>query len=186
MSDKQSNVTRRGFISVGSAAIVSPLILNSVINPRKTFAAQSQNQQAMPNEEQLKSFKDMMNYNDAQWDTWRSNPKNLQLLEKAGEFEKYILIAEVTSSTGCAAGHRVGDRIVYVGGALVSSESPEKICFGLLATVSPVVHMLMEKIFSGEDPTKIVFTKHHCPDVGVDNGGWGEVIVEVKVEETQA
>jgi hypothetical protein len=31
-------------------------------------------------------------------------------------------------------------------------------------------------------PAKIAFDKIHCPDVRVDHGGFGEVIVEVKAE----
>jgi hypothetical protein len=30
-----------------------------------------------------------------------------------------------------------------------------------------------------------VFDKMHCLDVGVDHGGWGEAIAEVKLERTQ-
>jgi hypothetical protein len=29
----------------------------------------------------------------------------------------------------------------------------------------------------------MAFNKVHCIDVGVDHGGWGEVVVELKVEE---
>ena len=31
----------------------------------------------------------------------------------------------------------------------------------------------------------MAFNRVHCTDVGVDRGGWGEVVVEVKVEKTQ-
>ena len=33
--------------------------------------------------------------------------------------------------------------------------------------------------------TQAAFNKMHCLDVGVDHGGWGEAIAEVKVERTQ-
>jgi uncharacterized repeat protein (TIGR04076 family) len=186
MSEKKSNITRRSFMTVGSAAIVSPLLLNAIVEPHNAFSAQYQEQEVAANEEGLDEFRKMMNYSDSQWKTWKSNPKNLLIFERGKIFENYKLIAEVTNSTGCAAGHKVGQRIVYAGTTLVSSESPEKICFGLLSAINPSIYMFMEKVLNGDDPTQIVFTKHHCPDVGVDNGGWGEVIVEVKVEKVQA
>jgi uncharacterized repeat protein (TIGR04076 family) len=91
----------------------------------------------------------------------------------------------VTSSCGCAAGHKVGDRIVFGGdGTLLCTESPEKICVGLLSPIAPFAGAILDKISSGEDPTKIAFNKVHCVDVGVENGGWGAVVAEVKVEKT--
>jgi hypothetical protein len=45
--------------------------------------------------------------------------------------------------------------------------------------------MVLDKICLGEDPTQMAFNSVHCADVGVDRGGWGEVVVEAKVEKTQ-
>jgi len=93
----------------------------------------------------------------------------------------------VVSAYGCGAGHKVGDRIVYSGdGTLLCKENPERICFGLLSPVNPIVGAVLDKICNGEDPTRMAFNRVHCFDVGVDQGGWGEVVVEVKVEKTQA
>jgi uncharacterized repeat protein (TIGR04076 family) len=130
----------------------------------------------------LKSLREALNYTDVRWEKWKSNPRNIEMAKEGLNFEKYRLVAEVTSAYGCAAGHKVGDKIVYNGGTLLCKESPERICFGLLSAISPCVHAVMERVFNGEDPTKIAFDKAHCPDVGVDHGGWGEVIAEVKVE----
>jgi uncharacterized repeat protein (TIGR04076 family) len=128
----------------------------------------------------LESLREMLGYTDAQWEKWKSNPKNFELAKGGPEFSKYRLEAEVISAYGCAAGHKVGDKIVFSGGELLSKENPERICFGLLSAITPYVQVLMEKGFAGEDSTKIAFPHVHCPDVGVDHGGWGEVIVEVK------
>jgi len=136
----------------------------------------------MADEATLNSIKEMFGYTDAQLEKLMSNPRNLGLVEHAADFLKYRLVAEVVSAYGCGAGHKVGDKIIYKNGALLCNESSKQICFGLLSAISPCVHVVMEKVFSGEDPTKIAFNRHHCPDVGVDHGGFGEVIVEVKVE----
>lgn len=136
----------------------------------------------MVDDSTLNSLREMLNYTDAQWATWKSNPRNLKLAEHAMDFPKYRLVAEVVSAYGCGSGHKVGDKIVYNNGSLICNESSERICFGLLSAISPCVHVVMEKVFNGEDPTKIAFNGHHCPDVGVDHGGFGEVVVEVRVE----
>lgn len=91
----------------------------------------------------------------------------------------------MTDSYGCAAGHKVGDKIVFDGsGCLLCKESPEKICFGLLSPINQFVGSVVDKISLGEDATKMAFNKVHCLDVGLDKGGWGEVVVEVRVEKT--
>ena len=140
----------------------------------------------MADEATLNSLKEMLGYTEAQWETWKSNPRNLKIVENIMEIPKYKVIFEVTNSVGCAAGHKVGDQIVFDGGgSLLCKESPEKICFGLLSPISPIAGMVLDKICLGEDPTQMAFNRVHCADVGVDRGGWGEVVVEAKVEKTQ-
>jgi hypothetical protein len=79
----------------------------------------------------------------------------------------------------------VGDRIVFgADGTLLCKENPEKICLGLLSPLNPSVMGVLDKIANGEDPTQVAFNKVHCVDAGVDHGGWGEVVAEVKVIET--
>ncbi|MFX1563981.1 MAG: hypothetical protein ACFFDP_11820 [Promethearchaeota archaeon] len=186
MSEKQSNFTRRNFMTVGSAAIVSPLMLKSIIPASSAFAAQAQKEGSKMNDAALESLREMLCYTDAQWEKWKSNPQNYKRAKGGLEFPKYRLVAEVISAYGCGAGHKVGDKIVFSGGELLSKENPERICFGLLSAISPYVQLVMERVFNGEDPTIIAFPQTHCPDVGVDHGGWGEVIVEIKVAKVQA
>ena len=127
---------------------------------------------------------EMLGYTDAQWEIWKSNPRNLKVLGNVENFQKYKVVAEVTSVYGCAAGHKVGDRIVFgADGTLLCKESPEKICFGALSPLNPYLLLMLDRVSRGEDPTEIAFNKVHCVDVGVDEGGWGEVILDLKVEE---
>jgi hypothetical protein len=142
----------------------------------------------MADQNTLDLVRGLLGYNDAQWEKWKSNPLNMKLVESGLllEFQKYKVVAEVVSSYGCGAQHKVGDQIVFGGdGLLVSDESPNRICFGLLSPLCVCVGGIFDRIGSGEDPCKIAMTKYHCLDVGVDHGGWGEVVVEVKVEKIQ-
>ncbi len=139
----------------------------------------------MADETTLELIKETLGYSDAQWESWKANPRNLKIAENAAEVGRYKIVAEVTSCYGCAAGHKVGDRIVFSGnGTLLCKESPDQICFGLLAPINPIVGGTLDKICLGEDPTQMAFNAVHCLDVGVDHGGWGEVVAKVRVERT--
>jgi uncharacterized repeat protein (TIGR04076 family) len=137
----------------------------------------------MVDQDTLNSIREMAGYSDSQWEKWKSNPRNIKLAENLSEFQKYKIVAEVTSSMGCAAQHKVGDRIVFGVGNLMCKESPEQICFGLLSPILPYIGIVFDKVCNGEKPGAFMFPKVHCADVGVDHGGWGEVVAEVKIEE---
>jgi hypothetical protein len=137
----------------------------------------------MADEAMLESVKQALGYTDEQWAKWKGNPRNLKVVENMDGFGKYKMVAEVTSSYGCAAGHKVGDRLVFAGdGTMLCNECPEKVCFGILGPVNSAVPVFFNAICRGEDPTQMAFNKVHCMDVGVDHGGWGEVVAEIKVE----
>ncbi len=140
----------------------------------------------MVDEGMLEYFKQLLGYSDAHWELWKSDPRNLKVLENAPAILGYRIVAEVTSSYGCAVGHKVGDKIIYGGdGTLLCQESPARVCVGIITPVNTMVSAITDKIFDGEDPIKLAFNKVHCLDVGPEHGGWGEVVVEVTVEKTQ-
>ena len=79
----------------------------------------------MADETMLTFIREMMGYTDAQWETWKSNPQNLKMAGNLMDVLKYKVVAEVTFSSGCGAGHKVGDRIVFGGdGTLLCKENP--------------------------------------------------------------
>ncbi|OGW16284.1 MAG: hypothetical protein A3G93_05965 [Nitrospinae bacterium RIFCSPLOWO2_12_FULL_45_22] len=136
-------------------------------------------------QEILEGLKKQLGYNDAQWELWKSNPKNMEVIAKMEEFGKYKVVAEVINAYGCAMEHKVGDKLIFSGlGGFVSKEPPGQVCVGALGPVLPFVGMVLHKIAEGIDPQKIIFNRVRCTDVGVENGGWGEVLMEVRVEKT--
>ncbi len=56
-------------------------------------------------DEAMSTFiREMMGYTDAQWETWKSNPRNLKMADNLMDVLKYKVVAEVTFSSGCGAG----------------------------------------------------------------------------------
>lgn len=188
MENNKRGLDRRDFLkatSIGGAALaISCGFVSNVLQADVIKGSSTSSRNAL-DDATLKSLRDMLNYTDAQWETWKNNPRNFERAMGGLNFNKYKLIAEVVSAYGCGAGHKVGDKIVFSGGELLTKENPDRVCFGLLDAICPYVQLAMERVFNGEDPTKISFNRTHCPDVGVENGGWGEVIVDIKVEKVQ-
>jgi hypothetical protein len=48
--------------------------------------------------------------------------------------------------------------------------------------LGPLVYAVSELHYAGVDPNALRFNRTHCLDVGVRCGGWGRVIMEVRVE----
>ena len=54
----------------------------------------------------------------------------------------------------------------------------------LLWRMSVKVVVMSKSWKLSEDPTRIAFNRAHCVDEGVDAGGWGAVVVELRVEKS--
>ena len=135
-------------------------------------------------EEMLEGLKQLLGYDDRQMEIWKSNPKNLKIAEVFPECQKYRIVAEVIKSEGCGAGHRVGDKFIFSGdGCFVAKEPSGKVC---LAALQPLIGRLdtlvLDSLLEGREPKGLVWDSVHCVDVGVEYGGWGQIIMRVRVE----
>jgi len=135
-------------------------------------------------EEILDALKQQLEYTDEQMEIWKRNPKNLKIAEVFPECQKYRVVAEVIKSEGCGAGHRVGDKFIFSGeGCLITEQSPAKICMSALQPLMGRIDTLvLDSLLDGRDPKGLVWDAVHCVDVGVEYGGWGQIIMKVRVE----
>ena len=79
--------------------------------------------------------------------------------------------------------HKAGDRFLFDGaGNLLTAKNPERICMGALYPLGPLVYAVSELHYAGADPGALRFNRTGCFDVGVRCGGWGRVVMEVRVE----
>ena len=134
--------------------------------------------------ELLAGLREKLNYSDAEWEMWLNNPRNLNVVERFAQCGNLRLVAEVIKSRGCAAGHKVGDKLIFSAmGAFVGKEPPGEVCTGVLAPLIYSVSSVWSSIAGGVDPQDLLlFNTFRCLDVGVDNGGWGEVVMQLRLE----
>ncbi len=136
------------------------------------------------NQEMLEGLKQQLGYTDAQWELWKSNLKNLKIAGALAESQKYRLVAEVIKSHNCGVGHKEGDKLIFTGdGCFAAKEPPGPVCLAALGPLIPMVNTeIINNIMGGNDPRDVVWDAVHCNDVGIENGGWGEVLMKIRVE----
>jgi uncharacterized repeat protein (TIGR04076 family) len=123
-------------------------------------------------------FQKDLGYTDEELALYMSNPKHIKAMENASDFSTYNIVVEIIESKNCGAGYRVGDKFVIGGdGCLMSNESPPKLCLAALYAMKPLVDRMWQAFYHGS--TEVLHDTVHCPDVGVENGGWGKVLMRV-------
>jgi uncharacterized repeat protein (TIGR04076 family) len=128
-------------------------------------------------------FQQHLGYSDEEMALFRANPRNADVLAKGPALISKTIVAEVVESHGCNSQHKVGDRFLFDGaGNLLTAKNPGRICMGALYPLGPLVYAVSELHYAGADPGSLRFNRTGCFDVGVRCGGWGRVVMEVRVE----
>ena len=126
-----------------------------------------------------KLFQAHMEYTDKEMEVFQSDPLKVKMVTETPEFVK----CRVIESHGCHAKHRVGDRIVMTaGGQLIANECPKGMCISAVAEISKVLPAIYERLLNKTDPQCERVDIVQCPDVGLDKGGWGKILMKVYVE----
>ena len=138
----------------------------------------------MVNKLEWKFFKKHLKYNDEEMKIFKDNPRNEVVISKARELQNKTIIIEVIHSQGCNSQHSVGDKFVFDGfGNLITKLSPSRICVGILSSLSSLIFSAHELMYADVDPNTMKFNTVDCIDVGIQCGGWGKVVVKLRVEE---
>ena len=131
-------------------------------------------------------MKKHLGYNDEEMKKFRENPRNVDVLAKAPALMNKTIVVEVVESKGCLSQHKVGDKIIFDGGGnLLTKKNPKRICIYALAPIAQAIFAINELVYAGIDPNELRFKRAGCFDVGVDCGGWGHIVMEVRVEKRQ-
>jgi uncharacterized repeat protein (TIGR04076 family) len=135
-------------------------------------------------ENMWKFMQQHLGYTDEEMKRFRDDPKNEDVVSKAPALMNKTIVAEIVASHGCNSGHQVGDRFYFDGsGNLLTKLGPKRICVHALSALSGPVYVCNELFFAGVDPNGMRFNRVGCFDVGVQCGGWGHVVMAVRVED---
>lgn len=131
-----------------------------------------------------KFIKEHLGYTDEELELFRNNPKNVDIISKIPDLMGKSIVAEVVASHGCNSQHKVGDRFYFdSAGNLLTKLNPKRICIHALSVLSTPIFVVNELSFAGVDPNEMRFNRVGCFDVGVRCGGWGHIVMQVKVED---
>ncbi len=129
-------------------------------------------------------MKEHLEYSDDEMKIFRENSRNEDILAKVPDLMNKTIIFEVIESKGCNSKHKVGDKFVFDGaGNLLTKLNPKKVCIYALQTMTPAIFAINELVYAGVDPNRMKFNRAGCFDVGVKCGGWGNIVVECRVED---
>ena len=127
-----------------------------------------------------------LGYSAEEMERFKEAPRNAEVMSKGAELMAKRIVLEVVESHGCNSRHKVGDRFHFDGaGNLLTELGPKRICAYSLSSALMMVFAANEMIYAGVDPNAIRFNRTGCFDVGLQCGGWGRIVLELKVEDSQ-
>ncbi len=96
---------------------------------------------------------------------------------------KYQLVAEVVKTKYCAAGLKLGQKMVVKGASIDPEATDCPLCVGAIAPLQRANAVYMDRSEQGGDMTAPL-GGFACIDPGLEAGGLGSVLFEVRVEPT--
>ena len=130
----------------------------------------------------MQVLKNQLGYDDEQMEQFKNNPKNKEFLSRAPHLMSKMVVAEVVDSHGYNSQHKVGEKFYFDGlGNLLTEKSPRKICIYAIKAIVPQIFAVTELLLADADPNEMHFNRAACFDVGVQCGGFGRIVLDVKV-----
>jgi len=115
---------------------------------------------------------------------FKENKRNIDVLSKAPALMNKTIVVEVVQSHGCSSQHKKGDKLYFDGaGNLITKLAPKRICIYALGSMTKLIFASNELFYSGIDPNEMRFKRTGCFDVGVQCGGWGHIVMEIRMED---
>lgn len=125
-----------------------------------------------------------LGYSGEEMVQFKAQKRNSEVVEKGAELAVKRIVLEVVESKGCNSRHQVGDRFYFDAfGNLLTERCPKKVCGYSLNAAMMMVFTANEMLFAGLDPNQIRFKRSGCFDVGLECGGWGRIVLELRVED---
>jgi uncharacterized repeat protein (TIGR04076 family) len=136
------------------------------------------------NQQERELLQQHLGYSEEEMDLFGKNPRNLDVISKTPALMSKTIVLEVVRSHGCASQHKLGDKFYFDGaGNLITKLAPKRICAYALSIMSPLIFTAAEMFYAGVDPNKMRFKRAGCFDVGVACGGWGNIVLELQMQD---
>ena len=133
-------------------------------------------------EEVKQVIKDRMDYTESDIGTFINYQRNQEILSKSLKLLGKTIVIEVIESHRCNSMHKVGDKFYFDGaGNLLTKLCPKRICVYALAELDKLIFAANELVYAGIDPNELRFKRTSCFDVGLKCGGWGQIVMEMKI-----
>ncbi|OGK80329.1 MAG: hypothetical protein A2X52_20760 [Candidatus Rokubacteria bacterium GWC2_70_16] len=130
-------------------------------------------------ERRWRKIQQHLGFDEQELATFRSKPSHVKAMERAPKFSTHVMRVEIVEAEHCGAGYKVGDTFLVDGdGCLVPGQSPPRICVAAMWSLKPLVDRMWEAFLN--DTTEILHDSIHCPDVGVDKGGAGRILMRIR------
>ena len=132
----------------------------------------------------LKRFGDRVGYTEADLKQFQAGDPRLRQMERlARAAARYSIAAEVVQARNCNSGYQAGDKFILdVNGNFITKLCPARLCVYAISQLAVPVAIINERLGEGLDPNLFHFMHQvRCLDVGVECGGYGEVMLEIKV-----
>jgi uncharacterized repeat protein (TIGR04076 family) len=127
-----------------------------------------------------------LGYTDEEMAIFRNDPRNADVLSKGALLMDKNIVVEVVEAHGCNSRHKVGDKFYFDGaGNLLTGSCPKTICIHALSPVATLIFAANELLYAGVDPNEMRFKRTDCLDVGLQCGGWGRVVMELRVQDRE-
>lgn len=124
-----------------------------------------------------------LGYNEDEMKLFRENPRNESAVLKLPVLLNSKFVFEIMESHGCGCQHKKGDKIYFDGlGQLIPELSPKRICAFSISAVSQIIFTAQELIYAGVNPNDMRLNRVGCYDVGINCGGWGNIVLEFRAE----
>jgi len=134
-------------------------------------------------EEMWDFYQKLLGYNNDEMKSFKENPRTEGIVLKGPVLAKMRFIFEIVQSHGCSCNHKKGDKIYFDGiGQLIPELSPKRICAFAISAVSQLIFAGQELVYAGVNPNNMRINRVGCYDVGVHCGGWGNVVLEMTVD----
>ena len=130
-------------------------------------------------------IQERLGFSNSEMQTFRDNPNNAALIQRGLALQNKEIVFEFIEAHGCYS-HNVGDRLVFDPlGNLIADKCPQRICHHAIVAGTAHLFTAGELLFHDIDPDRMRFKRFGCMDVGLQCGGWGHVVLELKVQDAE-